>query len=163
VSLAAVRSHSKMFDTPPTNSEANNYYSATCPSPPRPNQNFVPVASSAAALQLAIHEPRSITLPRRISLPRRASLLPPPLSRVTSTSTFTSLASDSPQSLTLTFDDVIAASSSELSGFILAAPSASRRLSSSNYPVFRGNNNAAAAPQDPRSPIIKLQPRRSAC
>ena len=139
----------KMFETPrSTNEEAAH---SVCPSPPRPNANFANISMSAAlALPSSAHLNSS---PR----PR------PSLSRVSSaTSTFSSLSSDSPQSLTLTLDDEISSSNGH-PGFFLAAPAT--RRTSSYYPTPRrrgGNSSSATAPhQGNSSSIIELRPRRS--
>lgn len=136
-----------MFETPrPTNDEAAH---SACPSPPRPNANFANISMSAA---LAL--PSSAQLN---SSPRSR----PSLSRVSSaTSTFSSLSSDSPQSLTLTLDEEFSSSNGH-PGFFLAAP-ATRPSSYYPTPRRRGGNNSSATPhQGNSSPIIELQPRRS--
>jgi len=138
---------SRMFETPrSTNDEAAH---SACPSPPRPNANFANISMSAALALPSSAQLNSSPRPR------------PSLSRVSSASSaFSSLSSDSPQSLTLTLDDEISSSIGH-PGFFLAAPAATRP---SSYPTprRRGNNSSATAPQQGNaSSIIELQPRRS--
>jgi hypothetical protein len=136
-----------MFDTPRT---AKNEEDSLCPSPPRPNTNFVSIPTSVGlslpSSALSRH-PAPALLPPLLSLPHGSML-----------TTFSSLASDSPQSLTLMFDENdFPSSSGSDHGFFLAAPAATTRPSS-YYPLVaaRNINTANVVPHG-----RWLQPRRS--
>jgi len=138
-----------MFDTPKTTK--NEGLHSTCPSPPRPKTNFV-----------ITNTPSSV---RQSSVPLTVRRDPPTqllsLSRGPPTSTFTSLASDSP-SLTLMHDkdEEYSSSSSSENGFFLLSPAGATRPIFYYPTAVRNNSTTNAVPQS-RYPVIRLQPRRS--
>eukprot|EP00985_Skeletonema_marinoi_P023648 scaffold15862_cov86-Skeletonema_marinoi.AAC.1 len=153
-----------MFDTPKTTKNDGVQTISICPSPPRPKANLVN-ANTPSPVRMSLLSPNVDRRP--------AQLLSLPIGQ--STSTFFSLASDSPSlaALTSTSDEIDDESSPFLSSeleFVLVTPSAVTR------PIFyypgrvpppaaavRNNNAANAANVAPQSvyPGFRLQPRRS--
>lgn len=150
-----------MFDTPKTTKNDGVQTISICPSPPRPKANLVN-ANTPSPVRMSL---LSSNVDRR-----PAQLLSLPIGQ--STSTFFSLASDSPSLAALTSDEIDDESSPFLSSeleFVLVTPSVVTR------PIFyypgrvppaaavRNMNAANAANVAPQSvyPGFRLQPRRS--
>eukprot|EP00985_Skeletonema_marinoi_P028311 scaffold24496_cov80-Skeletonema_marinoi.AAC.5 len=125
----------EMFNTPKT---TKNKVHSTCPSPPRPNRNFVSLRSVGLPLPSSSSDLRPSSVLHR----RPAPLLSLSLSRqsTSSTSPFSSLASDIP-SLTLTYDDEDDNSSSSSSdneqGFFRSTPAVARPIFQSSPVAVR--------------------------
>eukprot|EP00984_Skeletonema_dohrnii_P020535 scaffold10013_cov79-Skeletonema_dohrnii-CCMP3373.AAC.39 len=132
-----------MFDTPKT--IKNEGVHSTCPSPPRPETNFVNTNTPSSVRQSPV--PSAV----RRDPPARG---PPTL-------TFTSLASPS---LTLMHDDEeeeeYPSSSSSENGFFLLSPAGATRPIF-YYPTAVRINSTTNAVLQSRYPVIRLQPRRS--
>eukprot|EP00984_Skeletonema_dohrnii_P025062 scaffold14195_cov155-Skeletonema_dohrnii-CCMP3373.AAC.9 len=147
-----------MFNTPKT---TKNEVHSTCPSPPRPNRNFVSLRS--VGLPLPLPSSSSDLRPSSVLHRRPAPLLSLSRQSTSSTSTFSSLASDIP-SLTLTYDDEDDKSSSSSSdneqGFFRSTPAVARPIFQSGPVAVRNDNIVNIVPQG-RYPVIRLQPRRS--
>eukprot|EP00984_Skeletonema_dohrnii_P011143 scaffold4429_cov81-Skeletonema_dohrnii-CCMP3373.AAC.6 len=153
-----------MFDTPKTTKNEGAQTVSICPSPPRPKANFVN-ANTPSPVRMSL---LSSNVDRR-----PVQLLSLHIAIGQSTSTFFSLASDSPSLSALTTDEIDDESSSFLSselGFVLVAPSAVTTTTPILYhpgrepaAAVRNNNAANAANGAPQSvyPGFRLQPRRS--